>query len=677
MKLLHCLPALIVSWCLLLLPSPAHAQAAEELILVAHQDSVLIHLGELPVEYYGFVVYRGPPGAAETLITDEPVLPVLDPTAAAAWLGGDLPRLLRAIDLTDEASLVRRLHSDPFASRVMSVLSRPAAQVAGRFFADAEPPPLPALEYRIVFVDAEGAETTEVLSGVVQLEEIAPDLPVTLEGTPGHHQALIAIAHPPRTDDSDLVVGFGLERAEAPPEGAAEPDSPVFRRVTDFPILRSTGPVTTFVDSEVINDRRYLYRVRPVDLAQRTGPVSDLIEVEPFDPRPPSRPARVVTDAGEATVRIDWPVSPEPSVVGYRIERSTGLGEPFEALNEEPIPPTTPGWRDDTVTGGVQYFYRVVAINARGLESPPSTAMSALPVDLTPPGAPVGLSYEVDARSVSLAWTPPEDEGLLGYHVYRGDDPERVLRLTREAIPEPIFFDEGFEGAGLNPGFAYTYHVTAVDLSYNESEPGVVEVLIPDDEPPAPPTALQLRSVLGREIELRWSPGPSLDVVSYRVERFAVDPALPVIQYHIPHEGELVVRDTSGLVTGEEYRYTVTAVDGAGNESLPAEGLVVFRDPSPPPAPRHVEARLVSPPGPGTGVLVVWERVVHPELVGYRVYRAALPTGAFEPVSDLISAEDAREFIDADGEAGWFYRVRALTRSGVTSAASPSARAIP
>jgi len=677
MKTLHSIPTLILGMSLLLAPSPASAQSAAEVLLVAHQDSVLIHLGELPEQHHGFVVYRGAPGAAETLITDDPVVPVLDPSAAAARLGGDLPRLLRVMELTDEVSLVRRLHSDPFASRVMSILSRPAAEVAGRFFADAELPSVPELEYRIVFLDGEGAETTEVLSGVVELADIAPELSVTLEGTPGHHQALIAIAHPPRTDDADLVMGFALERAEVRADEAAEPDAPAFRRVTDFPILRSAGPVTTFVDTDVVNDRRYLYRVRAVDLAHRAGPPSDRIEVEPFDPRLPSRPARVVTEAGEATVRIDWPVSPEPSVVGYRIERSTGLGEPFEVLNEELIPSTTPGWRDDTVTGGVQYFYRVVVINARGLESPPSTAMSALPVDLTPPAAPAGLTVEVEARRVSLAWTPPEDEDLLGYHVYRGDHPERVLRLTRQAIPEPGFVDAGFEGAGLNPGFTYTYHITAVDLSYNESEPGIIEVLIPDDEPPAPPTALQLRSVLGREVEIRWSPGPSLDVELYRVERSGSDPANPPIQYEISHGAELVVRDTSGLVTGAEYRYTVTAVDGAGNESPPAEGLVVFRDPSPPSAPRHVEARLVSAPEPGTGVLVVWERVVHPELAGYRVYRADLPTGAFQPVSDLIPVDEAREFNDAGGEAGSFYRVRAMTRSGVSSAASPTARVTP
>ncbi len=677
MKTLRHLPALLLGLSLLLPALPAGGQSAADILLVAHEDSVLILLGELPADHYGFVVYRGTPGAAETLITEEPVLPVLDPNAAAARLGSDLPRLLGAIEAADEVSLVRRLHTDPFASRAMSILSRPAAEVAGRLFVDAAPPPEAALEYRVVFVDQEGAETTASLSGVVELEDIAPDLPLTLEGTPGHHQALITISHPPRTDDTDLVMGFSLERADAPADGAPAPDASDFRRVTDFPILRSEGSATTFLDASVVNDRRYLYRARPVDLAQRTGPASELIEVEPFDPRPPSRPARVVTEAGEETVRIDWSVSPEPSVVGYRIERSTGLSEPFEALNEEPIPPTTPGWRDDTVRGGVQYFYRIVAINARGLESPPSTAMSALPIDVTPPAAPSGITHEIEDRVVSLAWIPPDDEDLLGFHIYRGDDPDRVLRLTREAITDPAFLDTGFEEGGLNPGFTYTYHVTAVDFSYNESEPGIVQVIIPDDEPPAPPTALQLRSVLGREIEIRWSPGPSLDVAAYRIERFAADPGASDVAYEVPHGGELVVRDTAGLVTGTEYRYTVIAVDFAGNESAPAEGAVTFRDPAPPPAPRHVEARLVGTPAAGPAVVVAWERVVHPELVGYRVYRATLPTGAFEPVSEIISVDEAREFLDPGGEAGWFYRVRALTRSGVASEASPATRAVP
>jgi len=651
-----------------------HAQDVRELWLAVRGDSVLVHLGDIPVPHAGFVVYRSIQGGPEERITGEPVRPIADPLAAMAHLGDDLPELMRAIEVDTEFALVRRLQGEVFAGRALSAMSRRAAEVGGRFFVDAELPDADVLLYRIAFVNAAGEETGRSLEGRVERVERIPALAMDLRAESGDARATLEVVHPAHAGDpDDRVVAFHVERAMG--EGP-------FERVTRFGVFRGVGTTTIHLDRDLENERSYRYRVVPLDLFGSEGAASPVAEVVPFDPAPPLPPQRLDPAAGEGVVDLRWTPTPDPRVTGFHVERSTGLDQPFARLTEAPVAATAPRWRDEGVRGGTQYFYRIVAVTGRGLEGRPGTPVGAFPVDVTPPGPPEALAFEVEERRVTLNWSPPGDDDVLGYHVYRGDDPDRMLRLTPEPGSSLRFDDPGFSGSGLNPGATYTFHVTAVDLSFNESEPAILEVLVPDDEPPAPPTGLDLVSVHGRHVDMAWSPGASLDVVAYRVYRGRLDdpssrpasavPPVEVPLVEVPHGVPLTHRDTAALVHGATYRYRITAVDRAGNEGDALVGEVRFVDPAPPPAPRHAEARVV----PGAGVEVRWERVVHPAQAGFRVYRATLPTGTFQPVSGLLPP-DVLAFEDPVGTAGQFYVIRAVTTSGVESGPSPAARAEP
>ena len=634
------------------------AQEVRDLWLVVRGDSVLVHLADIPVPHAGFVVYRTVQGGGEERITPEPIRPIADPLAAMAHLGDDLPELMRALEVDTEFALVRRLQGEVFAGRALSVMSRRAAEAGGRFFADTALPEADVLFYRIAFVDAAGDETGRSLEGRVEREERIPALDMELQAESGDARATLEIVHPAHAGDpEDAVVAFHVERAMG--------DAP-FQRVTRFGVFRGVGTTSVYLDRDLENEQTYRYRVVPLDLFGGEGSPSAEIEVVPFDPAPPLPPQRLDPEAGEGVVDLRWTPVPDPRVTGFHVERSTGLDQPFDRLTEAPVATATPRWRDESVRGGTQYFYRIVAVTARGLEGRPGTPVGAFPVDLTPPGPPEDLAFDVEERRITLSWSPPGDDDVLGYHVYRGDDPGRMLRLTPEPGTSLRFDDPGFSGSGLNPGASYTFHVTAVDTSFNESEPAILQVLVPDDEPPAPPTGLDLASVHGRHVDVAWSPGSSLDVVAYRVYR---DGSLLA---EIAHGGPLRHRDAAEVEHGATYRYRITAVDRAGNEGEALEGEVRFVDPAPPPAPRNAEARVV----PGAGVEIRWERVVHPAQAGFRVYRAGLPTGTFQPVSGLLGPE-VLSFEDPQGMAGHFYVIRAVTTSGVESGPSPFARAEP
>jgi hypothetical protein len=91
-----------------------------------------------------------------------------------------------------------------------------------------------------------------------------------------------------------------------------------------------------------------------------------------------------------------------------------------------------------------------------------------------------------------------------------------------------------------------------------------------------------------------------------------------------------------------------------------------------PAAVRNVQAQAQ----PEQGVRIRWEAVSADDVAGYQVYRTPeIPTGVYEPVQEeLVSGT---EMTDPQGEAGMWYRVRAVDSSGNESQMSQPARAVP
>lgn len=632
-------------------PTSADVQMAPPLWLVAHGDSVTVQLSRVPEVFHGFHLYRGETDGTLTRITESPVTPAVGVDAVLAALGGDAPLLE---DLTRSATpvqMARRLTVDPVTSAVYSYLFPSVAHALGRRYVDAAAPGSGPLRYRVAFVDAQGEETGEAVEGSVELRDVLPGAPTDLTGEAGPGGVTLEWRYPRYTGEAqDLVVGFHVYRREgAASEGAQEGAGYV--RITDAAVARNDLASPAWADAGARTGAEYTYDVRAVDLLGREGPASQAVTVALTDSAPPSAPAALVALPDEGSVRLAWRIPPELTLAGYRVERSLGLDLAYAPRTDALIPADDPRWTDEQVVGGTQYFYRVVAVDAEGRESEPGNPVAAVPFDNAPPPAPVALRAETVDGAVRLQWTPPDGDDVLGYHVYRGEGEGTPVRLTSEPSAEPMFTDRGFEGRFV-PGRSYRMRVTAVDGLLNESAPAEVEVTIPDDQAPGRPTGVHVRPEGGREMVVRWSPAPDLDVVRYVVYR------AEELLGSVPATGPLRLRD-AGAVPGVTHPYRVAAVDAAGNEGAAAEVPGVLRDDTPPPPTGYVEAALVP-----EGVLVAWGRVAAGDLAGYRVYRATTPTGVGVVVGDLVPPEGERRLTDPAGDAGSFYRVVAVDTSG-------------
>jgi hypothetical protein len=147
-----------------------------------------------------------------------------------------------------------------------------------------------------------------------------------------------------------------------------------------------------------------------------------------------------------------------------------------------------------------------------------------------------------------LSWSPPaRAKEIAGYHVYRDGK-----ALTREPVRETKF---------KVPGSGGDYVVTSIESCGLESKRA-------DPAAPRAPSELKAKPVDAWTVQLTWEPPADLDVAYYNVYA-GIDEVKAEQAWRIASPARPSAID-GGLRAGRKYRYLVTAVDRAGNESAPS-----------------------------------------------------------------------------------------------------------
>jgi len=189
----------------------------------------------------------------------------------------------------------------------------------------------------------------------------------------------------------------------------------------------------------------------------------------------------------EAGVELRWEPpatvsggAPLTTLGGYRIYRTeAGSGapgaserRPEEFASQSP----SPNYLDAQIEWGKGYVYTVRSVAQYGadtVESGESRAVEVTPKDIFPPAPPLDLvavfvpAAGATPAAVELSWAISPEADAAGYNVYRaGEGQEKRQRVTPTLLPTPSFRD-----TPVVPGAEYTYVVTAVDRTGNESQP--------------------------------------------------------------------------------------------------------------------------------------------------------------------------------------------------------------
>lgn len=209
------------------------------------------------------------------------------------------------------------------------------------------------------------------------------------------------------------------------------------------------------------------------------------------------------------------------------------------------------------------------------------------------------IQFQLTETAVNLNWSAPTQTSagdplaaISGYRIYRGEiDPHSPAPSGKDLSNvhwiSPLTFlgpstANSYSDKQFEFGKTYIYVVRSVisvggsEIESDNSEPVTVTAL--DTFPPAAPRDLVAAVLPGTApssfvVDLSWSINLETDFAGYRVYRSEQEGA----------RGQLVTTDLlptpafrdSSVGPGRRYWYSVTALDRAGNESVPSISVVV------------------------------------------------------------------------------------------------------
>jgi fibronectin type 3 domain-containing protein len=289
-------------------------------------------------------------------------------------------------------------------------------------------------------------------------------------------------------------------------------------------------------------------------------------EQVPADTTPPPVPTGLSGVAGDGHTSLTWSPVSASDLKGYYVYQN-GV-----KINATPVTGTS--YDVTGIANNQTYYFSVSSVDNAGNESARSAQVSSM-FDTISPMAPIGLNVTGSSGTVNLTWTPNTEPDLAGYSVYEGS----TKKNTALIIPA------SYQITGISDNVKYTFTVTATDSTGNESQKSLPVNYEFDTAAPGVPSGLTT-AARSSAVELNWSPVTAPDLKGYfiyqdgvRVNDTPTDSTNYVVAY--------------GLQNGQEYSFSVSSVDNAGNES--ARSAAVKATPIAPkiPAPTGLKVKAV------------------------------------------------------------------------------------
>ncbi|KAM7380980.1 hypothetical protein PAMP_004243 [Pampus punctatissimus] len=260
-------------------------------------------------------------------------------------------------------------------------------------------------DYTLEVKNANGM-ATEVIKVIILDKPGIPVGPMKIEEVDG--VSVTTSWEPPEKDGGANITSYVVEQRDAHRPGWTTISESVTRPCFKFTRL-SEGT-------------EYVFRVAAMNRFGIGGFLqSDVVECKSAKTIPgcPSRPE--VLDITHEGMTLTWH-PPEDNggstIAGYIIERKEARSDRWMKINKNPV--TMTRYRSSGLIEGLEYEYRITAINSRGAGKPSESSAITVAMDpIEPPGLPVQPRVTDTSRtSVSLAWLPPEEEGgaiITGY----------------------------------------------------------------------------------------------------------------------------------------------------------------------------------------------------------------------------------------------------------------------
>ncbi|HEX8524410.1 MAG TPA: NPCBM/NEW2 domain-containing protein [Tepidisphaeraceae bacterium] len=265
-----------------------------------------------------------------------------------------------------------------------------------------------------------------------------------------------------------------------------------------FKVLRSTDNVNfaqigatlaantlTYSDTTVSGATTYYYQVVAVNSVGDSQP-STTVSAQPV--QPPAAPSSLAANAMTSSqVNLSW--QDVVGETGYKIERSTDNIN-FTQIGTAAVNATT--YSDTTVSGGIQYYYRIRATNSGGDSAYSNTASASTPVTPTAPAAPSNLTATAASPTqINLSWKD-NSGNETGFKIERSLKANTGWSLIGTVSANVTTYSDT---NSLNPGTTYYYRVRATNVVGDSANSNTASAATPTAPAPTTQTLISTGSV--------------------------------------------------------------------------------------------------------------------------------------------------------------------------------------
>lgn len=332
---------------------------------------------------------------------------------------------------------------------------------------------------------------------------------------------------------------------------------------------RKENDYVMFLDT-VHTRKQLLYRIRGWSSFGEKGPYSAL-QKGFCKPLVRQAPEAVAAQVIGKDVRLTWKYDKAnlPNIVGYKVYRSMEITSSYKAVSLQ-LAPTVLSFKDPKPITAA--YYKVCAVDAKGNEKESLPILVQLEDDEAP-STPRMVTGTIDRNGwAKVEWQPNREGDLWGYYVYKSNHRQQEASKVTPKHLNASTFSEKLDLRSLTD--SVYYYLTAVDGHNNESKPFVLALRKPDLLPPAP-VLIKKTIATSKGIYLMWANSASKDAQSYKIVRFSQQVPKGILVANLPHSGDTTAYLDTRLEEGEQYHYTVAAIDESGLSSEPFPSLKV------------------------------------------------------------------------------------------------------
>ena len=354
----------------------------------------------------------------------------------------------------------------------------------------------------------------------------APDVPHSLDATPGNRQVMLSWVLP---------------------SGGSEVTDYEYEQDGSGTWISTGGTATDYTVRNLTNGQPYTFRVRAVNSAGASAASAASPSVTPATE--PDAPTGLSATVSDRRVDLMWTAPASDggqSITDYEYEQG-GSGTWISTGS------TATSYTIRNLTNGQPYRFRVRAVNSVGAGAASAASPNVTPA--TEPDAPTGLSATVSDQRVDLIWRAPASNGgapILRYE-YELDFSDTWTSTGGTASSYTV--------TGLTNGQFYTFRVRAVNrvgaglASSSQSATPTSTVVAPD----AP---FGLSATPGnRQVMLSWvQPSGGAALTHYEYE-------LDLSDTWTSTGGTASSYTVTGLTNGQSYTFRVRAVNSAGQSA--------------------------------------------------------------------------------------------------------------